>query len=669
MTNMDIVYTIVKQNDTYFLQPFTDMFKIPKKIYGGLDKLMYRFWSTFVVRPGSLGIILTGPPGSGKALKWDTKVRIPNGWKMISLLKVGDLVMSKDGTYTKVNGVYPQGKRDMYRITFKDGRYVDCDIEHLWEIYDKNRNTQIQKDTPIVVTTDEVIKRFNYKNTKGIYIDLPEADTGDSKENLLIDPYLLGVLIGDGCLRDTVRFSSNDEYVINKVRDIVSKNNLTVNYISKYDYAIVDYTQRDNSLRIALEYYGLFKKYSHEKFIPKEYMESSIENRLALLNGLMDTDGTVGEETPSYSTSSLRLAKDIQLLIRSLGGTAYMGTKETYYTKGPGTERVKCRLSYRISIRYKKPKELFTLPRQLDKLKEKNQYSDNLKLRIESIVKLEGKHEAVCIAVDHPSKLYVVKDYIVTHNTNLAEMIGNLGLINRFKVVLVTDIIADIELVKFIDNLDRTIVIFDEFGKNFNHSLQDKMLTMFNDLSGKRKMFIMTDNDEGSISSFIRNRPGRALYHISFKRIKKNVIEEYCKDKYIDLSSEFYATLNKIHDKALVFSFDHLKALVDEHVAYPEETFEELLEVLNLDILTKEENLKIVSINDISDPNDIKAVELENTDVRVEKKVFESGRSFWVYPKNGGGSIGIKPEDVILIEDDRLICEIANKYRVILEVC
>lgn len=256
-----------------------------------------------------------------------------------------------------------------------------------------------------------------------------------------------------------------------------------------------------------------------------------------------------------------------------------------------------------------------------------------------------------------------------TGKTNLAEMIGNLALINRFKVVLVTDIIADIELVKFIDCLDRTVVIFDEFEKNFTMALQDKMLTMFNDLSGKRKMFIITANDEDGISRFIRNRPGRALYHISFKRIKKNVIEEYCKDKYVNFLSEFYITLNKVHDKAIVFSFDHLKALVDEHVAYPEETFEELLEVLNLDILTKEENLRLVSINDISDPNDIKPVELENSDIRIEKKSFESGRSFWVYPKNGGGSIAIKPEDVILIEENRLVCEIANKYKIILEVC
>lgn len=252
--------------------------------------------------------------------------------------------------------------------------------------------------------------------------------------------------------------------------------------------------------------------------------------------------------------------------------------------------------------------------------------------------------------------------------SQLAEMIGNLGIVNKFKVVLVTDIAADIELVKFIDGLDRTVIIFDEFGKNFNHQLQDKMLTMFNDLSNKKKLFILTENDENSISGFIRNRPGRALYHVSFKRIKKNVIEEYCKDKNVDFTSEFYTTLNKVHDKALVFSFDHLKALVEEHLAYPNETFEELLEVLNLDILTKEENLAIVSFKDISDPNNIKTVELENPDYRVEKKAFELGRQFWVYPKDGGGSICIKPEDVSLIEENRMTCIINNKYEVILEV-
>lgn len=253
--------------------------------------------------------------------------------------------------------------------------------------------------------------------------------------------------------------------------------------------------------------------------------------------------------------------------------------------------------------------------------------------------------------------------------TILAEMIANLALVNKFKVVLVTDIIADIELVKFIDTLDRTIVIFDEFGKNFNHQLQDKMLTMFNDLSGKKKMFILTENDETIISSFIRNRPGRALYHVNFKRVKKTVIEEYCKDRNVDFYSDFYITLNKVHDKAIVFSFDHLKALVEEHISYPNETFEELLEVLNLDILTKEENLRIASIKDISDPNDIKVVELENSDIRVEKKQFESGRQLWVYPKVGGNSICIKPEDVTLIEENRMICNISNKYEIILEVC
>lgn len=251
--------------------------------------------------------------------------------------------------------------------------------------------------------------------------------------------------------------------------------------------------------------------------------------------------------------------------------------------------------------------------------------------------------------------------------TTLAELLGNFGLANGFNVVLVTDLNADIELVRFIDRLERCVIVFDEFAKNFDYKLQDKMLTMFNDLSRSKKFFIITENDSKDINQFLRNRPGRIRYHVDFKRIKEFVIEDYCIDMQIDFNSSFYKDLLEVYGKALTFSFDHLQALVDEHKKYPDDTLEELIEVLNLEILTKEEKLSISKCIDVSDSNDIKEVELDDSNVNMDKKAFDSGRSIWIYPKLGQ-SICITKNDVIAVTDDIITCVVNNKYEVTLNV-
>jgi hypothetical protein len=130
----------------------------------------------------------------------------------------------------------------------------------------------------------------------------------------------------------------------------------------------------------------------------------------------MDTDGCVSKDgNLSYSTSSLQLAEDIQYLVRSLGGLAKIRSKIPFYThKG---ERKQGNVNYIINIRMKNPLSIITRPeKRAERLKETNQYSDTLKLRIVSIESI-GYEDATCIAVDHPSRLYVVENYIVTHNT------------------------------------------------------------------------------------------------------------------------------------------------------------------------------------------------------------------------------------------------------------
>jgi hypothetical protein len=140
-------------------------------------------------------------------------------------------------------------------------------------------------------------------------------------------------------------------------------------------------------------------------FIPAQYLLASKQQRLDLLQGLLDTDGTVNTLESgcsiSYSTDSERLAKDVQQLVWSLGGIASISAKQTSFT---------------VNIRYKKPSELFRLPKKKERTNDNNQYAANLKLRVKSVVPTKVEHSQ-CISIAHPDKLFVTTNYIVTHNT------------------------------------------------------------------------------------------------------------------------------------------------------------------------------------------------------------------------------------------------------------
>lgn len=255
--------------------------------------------------------------------------------------------------------------------------------------------------------------------------------------------------------------------------------------------------------------------------------------------------------------------------------------------------------------------------------------------------------------------------------TTIAELISNYGISNRMPAILVTEINADIELVKFIDSLDRCVIVFDEFVKNFGQ-LQDKMLTMLNDLGSRKKFYIITENDKNVLSKYILNRPGRLLYHIDFSRMKLDVLEEYCRDYNIDFNSEFYKSMIKVYNRSIEFSIDHLKALVSEHLRYPNDTFEELVEVLNVDGLVITQRLipvKVIEVTTDSKGKKVrKQIELDDDTYNIPLTSFKNGRNLWLYPKDGGGSIGVTHEDVIEVYDDRLVCFAKKKYEVYIDL-
>ena len=375
--------------------------------------------------------------GKGKETSLDSLIKIPNGWKRMGDIELHDEVITRDGSTCLVTGVFPQGEKDIYRVTFRDSRYVDAGLEHQWLVF----NEQWSSPKWRVINTQELIylheKARNQKSPYFIYVPLCESEKNDDIE-LPIHPYLLGVLLGDGSIANNTISICTDLFILEKIRDLLPQENELIvtkptdkNYPEYFYSGRIAGIDRGNNLLIKLlRDLELMGTRSWDKFIPDIYLRTSHSQRMELIRGLLDTDGCMNKPnlcrngvdmgkcgTIEYSTASKQLAEDFQYLIRSIGGMADISERIPHYTyKG---ERLEGRPNYRVYPKVKCPKDLFHLPRKKDIAADKTQYSDTLKLSVKSI-EYVGKHEAQCISVSDPSGLYITDDFIVTHNTACA---------------------------------------------------------------------------------------------------------------------------------------------------------------------------------------------------------------------------------------------------------
>jgi len=381
------------------------------------------------IYPKSHMQLIIGSNGAGKAQPLDSWVKVPGGWKPMGEMKIGTEVIAKDGTTTKVNGVFPQGKKQIYKITFADGRTARATGDHLWSVY---HGGSVYPIVPRVITTEDIIHKLSTARGHLLWVDLIDAEGGEDKE-LPVDPYVMGVILGDGCIDGSIVITNPEEFIFEKVskrlrkglelkvRNVVPDKCLTYSIVTNEDTELRGHNNiRVNHHMVALREYGLGYKRSWDKSIPKDYLLASRRQRLELLQGLMDTDGYIGKgSTSSYCTVSHTLAEHVAYLVRSLGGLAKISQKRTKFTNSKG-ERVPGRLAYNVNIRYKKPSELFTLPKKKERANDNGQYNQILKLRIKSI-EPDGIEEAQCISIDHPDSLYVTDNFVVTHNSSILE--------------------------------------------------------------------------------------------------------------------------------------------------------------------------------------------------------------------------------------------------------
>lgn len=367
------------------------------------------------MEPGRVQTIYALQTGSGKSLVNGTPVRIPGGWCPVEELQIGDWVIGADGKPARVNGVFPQGVVDLYNIKFADGRQATACGEHLWSSYFVN----VSKSNRWKVRNTLELKRL-LDTTRKPFIPLPLPEDTEEKF-FLVDPYLLGALLGDGGLSgSSLRFSNSDPEVVGRVRELLPPDH-DMKKINDSDWYITS-NRTTSQLHTSLKDMGLAGLRSHEKYVPDEYLEGSIEQRWELLRGLMDTDGTVSKKggTPSFCSTSRDLATAVQYLVRSLGGIAKISTKTPHYNyKG---EKLAGKLAYMVSIRHPKPSNIFFLERKKVLTDDNGQYTYRLKLGIESIVRVESG-ESTCISVDNEDSLFVIKDWIVNHNTKSAQKV------------------------------------------------------------------------------------------------------------------------------------------------------------------------------------------------------------------------------------------------------
>ncbi len=342
--------------------------------------------------------------GFGKALCHGEKVLTTAGYRPIEQLRVGDRVFGRDGRTTAITHVWPQGKRSCLRFVFNDNTSVVCDRDHLWTV--QLRNNRVLRPERAqeygqwqTLSASEILRRVGPAPKAVQRPVIPSCQPVEFESRPVpIDPYVLGLLLGDGGLtRTPVRFSKPDAEPV-----VAIAYHYPMRKVTEDDWDVYEVHKELRAL-------GLHGLRSHEKFIPECYLLNSVEVRRALLRGLMDIDGYAGCDKHKFSTSSPKLAEQFQFLVETLGGTCTVSDRIPRFThKG---ERREGKRNWRISVWM--PFCPFRMKRKAEKWRPTQTQPGRILYRIEEA----GEHECTCITVADPEGLFLADHCIVTHNS------------------------------------------------------------------------------------------------------------------------------------------------------------------------------------------------------------------------------------------------------------
>jgi phosphate starvation-inducible protein PhoH and related proteins len=362
----------------------------------------------------------------GRSQPYDRQVLTPDGFQPIGNLEVGDLVIGSDGRPTPVLGVYPQGRREVFRVRAQDGASTLCCAEHLWAVAtrdDRRRGKPLR-----VLETREMLGQLRAAHYHRFELPLISRPVALLPREVPLDPYALGLLLGDGYLpaAATPEFTTTDAELAatleHSLEGIDVRHRGGLHYLLRQTAAVQGALRVANPVTAALRELGLAGTRSATKFVPEPYLYNSASVRLAVLQGLLDADG--GPVTQDgrtcriqYCTTSPRLRDDVIFLVRSLGGIVYWRTRQAAGRK-PGHAQGR-EVHYRsdafvLDIRLPAGIEPFRLARKREPYARSG---GGRPMRFVDSIEPAGEAETLCIQVAAADSLYVTDDFLVTHNT------------------------------------------------------------------------------------------------------------------------------------------------------------------------------------------------------------------------------------------------------------
>jgi phage terminase large subunit len=402
-------------------------------------------------------ILLSGAAGTGKAQPLDAVVQTPSGPRRMGDITVGDLVLGADGTPVKVMDIPFWGTAPVWRLTLTGGVAVECSDGHLWQtnagvksvadmlsagLRDRRGRRRywipqpgpaeyVERPVPVPPYTLGVLLGDGHLRPGEVSFTTADQQIEDRVASEVAPRYKLVTSEKRGNAAWNARIVSSDGrkprrpsraklgYVsrtmsgkwMARVREEGKRADQAI-YIGSFNspgqaQAVIDarplIADAGDSIHGDLDALGLRNARSHTKSVPEVYKVNSVRIRLAVLQGLMDTDGYAGKTEVSFCSVSQRLAEDVRWLAESLGGVATITTKQP---KGG-------QLAYQVWLRMPDPAEVFFLDRKRERAGVRK---SPVRRYIESAEPV-GERQCQCITVSANDGLYLTEQFVVTHNS------------------------------------------------------------------------------------------------------------------------------------------------------------------------------------------------------------------------------------------------------------
>ncbi|NUO99010.1 MAG: phosphate starvation-inducible protein PhoH [Nonomuraea sp.] len=354
----------------------------------------------------------------GRAMPLDTGVLTPDGFRSIGELKVGDLVIGSNGEPTPVIGVYPQGEKKIYRLHSQDGASVLASEDHLWAVRTRD---DVRRGKPWrVLETKQMIGDLRTGHHRKWEMPLLSAPVCFPSREVPLDPYALGLLLGDGCVTGstTPSFSTGDPELAQELERLLP--DVRVTWKGGPDHGLDRVRQPGDVVTIASPVTAVMRSLqlsgcgSSTKFVPEVYLHNTAEVRTAVLQGLLDADGGPVVQQGrgcriQFTTTSDQLRDNVVFLVQSLGGVAHWRTRPA-----EGRQVRHRHDAHILDIRLPEGVEPFRLSRKAETYRA---HGGGRPMRHVDRIEPRGTAECVCIQVAAEDSLYVTEDFLLTHNT------------------------------------------------------------------------------------------------------------------------------------------------------------------------------------------------------------------------------------------------------------